>query len=255
MAQASPVSSALREAFEASFLPLLAPLGLAPSMPKNTKPGLAVALATRPLADGARLELRLWCDAATGSGLTFRVDVVSPAQGVECATQVDLRVPWPDPSSPKPASLMFAGEQFLPRQSTEQLRKAIAFLAGSFAASSEPLSAAVPQLAEPWRAASSLPSWTEARERASELWRTRHSRGPIDDRSDPATVVFVGARLVTVNAAGERLTFTFDTKDFDRTAPLSVSGWIVTPAGTKRATRLTSGGRTWELDERGKAVE
>jgi hypothetical protein len=66
-----------------------------------------------------------------------------------------------------------------------------------------------------------------------------------------ASIVFVGTGLVTVSAQGERHTFRFDTRDFDRAAAVSVSGFFLTPAATRKATRLTAGETTWHFDPNG----
>jgi len=251
MAQPSPVSIAFHQAFEASFAPLLKAIGLASSKAKNVKPGLVVELWSRALANDARLEVCLWCDGGTGDHLRLRVDHVTIVNGVECSEQIDLRVPWSDASAPQAQSLDFSGKEFLPRESTEQLQKAITFLAGGFAASSETLASAIPELADDFRSTKNVHAWTAAVERAADLWKNRHTRGGVDGRSVPAKIIFVGANLVTLEADGERLTFRFDTRDFDRNAPLTVSGWIRTPAGTRRATRLIAGDKTWHFDASG----
>jgi hypothetical protein len=250
MAKPSPLSVAFDDAFNTSLLPILRTVGLTSTKAKNVKPGLLVALATRPLLEGKRLEVCLWCDR-----LRLRVDVIRIVNEVECSEQIDLRVPWTDTNSPTPVSLDFSGNQFLPAQNTEQLQRAIAFLAGAFAGASGALAAALPELAEELHTASTDATWVDAKEQAANLWRNRHTRGEVDDRSCPATVVFVGANLVVVTADGERLTFRFDTNTFDRTASLSVSGWIVTPAGTRRATRFTAGRTTWHFDPAGSLAE
>jgi hypothetical protein len=181
--------------------------------------------------------------------------------GVECSEQIDLEVPWADASglarqhdrreAATRAALDFSGKEFLPAQDVEQLRKAITFLAGGFAAAHEALANAVPELADSFRGASQEPAWIAARDRAAELWKTRHLRGEMDERSAPATLVFVGANLVTVASDGQRLTFRFDTNDFDRSGPFSLSGWVTTAAATRRATRLTAGRTTWHFDPAG----
>jgi hypothetical protein len=127
-------------------------------------------------------------------------------------------------------------------------------VAGGFAASFEDLALAIPELADDLRLAGREPGWVNAATRAAELWGSRAMRGEVDDPSVAAAVVFVGANLVIVNADGERLTFRFDTRDFDRTASISVSGWYLTPAATRRALRLTSGRMTWHFDPNGAFV-
>jgi hypothetical protein len=253
MAKPSPVSVAFHEAFDSTFLPLLERIGLAAAKPTNVRPGTIVALATRSLAEGRRLDVTLWCD-ALGENLRLRVDVGFVAAGIPVANQIALAVPWPEPDAPGPTSLDAGASQFLPGESPEQLEKAIAFLAGAFAASSERLAAVLPELAETLAEAAREPGWSSARARAEQAWNTRKMRGEVDERSTPATLVFVGANLVSVDADGERLTFKFDTSEFDRGASIAVSGWFRTPAGTRRATRLHAGTKCWSFDPTGALV-
>jgi hypothetical protein len=240
----SPVSAAFHQAFAAEFMPLLQRIGLEPAKPSHVKPGLLVAQASRALKNGKCLEVCLWCDGGTGHNLRFRVDV-------ETTGQVDLNVPWPDPAFPNPRTLDFSGQEFLPGQDTEQLTKAIAFLAGAFAACADQLANAVPELRDHLETASREEPWLAAKHRAGQLWRTRHSRGDVDHRAAPARVIFVGANLVMLDADGVRLTFRFDTRAFDRGAAISVSGWFLTPAGTRRATQLNAGDKSWTFDVAG----
>lgn len=254
MSAPSPVSQAFHEAFAQNFLPLLRRLGLSPVRPKHVKPGLLVAQAVRALDEQRRLEATVWCAGGSGDQLRFRFDVVGPQNGVECTRQIELPVPWTDASAPNPRSLDFSGGELRPQESVEQLERAIAFLAGGFAANAERLGAEVPELAAELASASKEAPWRAAAERAEALWTRRHVRGDVDDTERPATVVFVGAQLVSVDADGARLTFRFDTRSFDRAQPLFVSGWYRTPAQTRMATRLRSGARSWTFDLAGKLI-
>ena len=168
MGTPSPVATSFHTTFEREFLPLLQQLGFETAKPKHLKPGLVVALASRTLGADRRLDATLWCD-ARGSGLRFRFDVIEPINGVECTRQLDLKVPWPDPGYPKPASLDFSGKVFLPERSPERLALAITFLAGAFAASV----GTVGELEEQLRAARETPAWRASIERAKGLWKTR----------------------------------------------------------------------------------
>ena len=143
----------------------------------------------------------------------------------------------------------------MPGQNVVQLAKAIAFLAGALAASADQLAAAVPELASDLGSACREGPWLAAAERAAELWMTRHTRGEVNHQVVPATVIFVGSKLVTVDADGVRLTFRFDTRAFDRSAPVSVSGCYLTPAGTRKATQLAAGSNTWTFDLSGTLVQ
>jgi hypothetical protein len=110
---------------------------------------------------------------------------------------------------------------------------------------------AIPQLSTKLRAASAEPGWRQAVANAAALWKTRHLRGPIEDRLVAATIVFLGANLLTVEADGLRLTFRLPTNLLDQSLPLSVTGWYGTPAGTRVATTLTNGPNVWRFDHRG----
>lgn len=254
MSKPSPVAVVLHETFEAALLPLLRSVGFAPARLSNVKPGLVVACAARPLDDRRRVEVTLWCEGGTGHGLRFRLDVVGPVNGVECHGEIELRVPWPEPESPRPSTLEQAAGQFLPHENPQRLRTAVTFLACAFAACADEIAGAVPELAPALRDAQATPAWRAAEKRARELWQGRHARGDVEERPVPATVVFVGGKLLMVDADGARLTFRFDTGAFDRTQPVSVSGWCRTAAGTSVATRLTCGCRTWTFDLRGELV-
>lgn len=157
----------------------------------------------------------------------------------------------PATSAPAPTSLHFSGKEFLPQQGDEQLRKAISFLAGAFAGSVDQLATALPELEVDLARVAREPSWAAAAKRAAELWSTRHVRGEVDDTRVAASIVFVGAGLVTVSAQGEHHTFRFDTRDFDRAAAVSVSGFFLTPAATRKATRLRAGETIWHFDPGG----
>ncbi len=250
MGNPSPVAAAFQSAFEREFLPLLKLLGFVAGKPKKGKPGLIVALATRALTPESRLEVMLWCQAERPL-LRFRFDRVEPIQGVECSGQIALDVPWQDPAFPKPLSLDSSANEFLPTESPERLSVAITFLAGAFAASLPTRAQEVPELSEALRAAAATAEWKAAVDRAKELWEKRHMRGEVDEREVPATLVFMGANLVTLEAEGERLTFRMDTKALDRGLPWSVSRWIKNPAGSLVALRLINGKRAWDFDARG----
>jgi hypothetical protein len=254
MSKVSPVARAFHDAFERELLPLLGRIGLTRAKPKNVKPGLIVALAVRALEEQRRVEATLWCDGGSGANLRFRFDVVEPLQGLECSRQIELELPWPDPDYPKQRHLEFCGNELRPGESAAQLTKAITLLAGGLAANADRIARAVPELAHELRAAADDGAWRSAVERSAELWRTRHVRGELDERSAAATVVFVGSQLVSVDADGARLTFRFDARAFDRALPVSVSGWHRTPAGTRVARKLTNGATTWTFDFDGKLV-
>lgn len=93
--------------------------------------------------------------------------------------------------------------------------------------------------------------WRQAVAHGAALWKTRHLRGPVEDRPVPATIVFLGANLLTVEADGLRLAFRLPTNRLDPSLTLSVSGWYGTPGGTRVATTLTNGPNVWRFDHRG----
>jgi hypothetical protein len=98
------------------------------------------------------------------------------------------------------------------------------------------------------------PEWSAATGEARRLWETRHQRGDIDERAVAAKVVFVGGRSLIVEAEGVRLTFSFDTRAFDRQQLVLVSRWFKTAAGTPGALRLTQGQTAWSFDPRGQLL-
>ncbi|HEY1954166.1 MAG TPA: hypothetical protein VGH28_01100 [Polyangiaceae bacterium] len=238
MAGRSPFSDALHAAFDRELFPLLARLGFSRSKIDHVRPGNVVASARRPLDAERYVEAALWCDAATGAHLSFRLDVVAPGAGALLHHEVKLPI---------------STSELAAHESPTRLELAIAYVAGTFAANAERLANAAPELAPDVRRARETAEWKAAASRAKEIWETRHVRGAIDDRAVPAKVVFVGAKLLVVEAEGTRVTFHFDTANFDRSAPAAVSGWFTTPAGTRSATKLTNGTRSWSFDFRGHA--
>jgi hypothetical protein len=247
----SPISAALHDAFRGHLFPLLERLGFGLSKPERVRPGLVVTMATLVLGERRRVEATLWCDGATGNGLRFRLDVVEPIDGVECRGQVELQVPWPDRAYPKALSLDFSGGEFRPQEGHDRLDTAVAFLAGAFAANTLRISEAIPELATALREASTEPGWQQAARQGATLWKTRHLRGPLEERPVAATVVFLGPNLLTVEADGIRLTFRLPTNKLDQALALSVSGWYGAPAGTRIATTLMNGPNVWRFDHRG----
>ena len=251
MGRPSPISAALHDAFQEHFFPLLERLGFGQSRPERIKPGLVVAMAALTLGEHHRVEATLWCDGGTGNGLSFRLDVIEPVDGLECRGEVELQVPWPDRAYRKPRTLALGVGEFRPQEGLDRLNTAIAFLAGGFAANALRIAEAIPQLSTELRAASAEPSWRQAVAHGAALWKTRHLRGPVEDRPVTATIVFLGANLLTVEADGLRLTFRLPTNRLDQSLTLSVSGWYGTPAGTRVATTLTNGPNVWRFDYRG----
>ena len=243
MAKRSPFSDALHDAFDRELLPLLAAVGFSRSKVENVRPGNVVASAARQFARGRRVEAALWCDAATGAHLRFRIDVIDG----QLSEEVKLEFPWPaTPADPGRVSL----GDFHPEESPARLALAVAFQAGVLAGNAERLAAKIPELADAIRGAAAQ-AWQAASKRGFEIWKARNVRGEIEDEPLAGEVAFVGESLAIVVTARARLTFRFDTSGFDRSAPVSVSGWFRTPAGTWAATKLVNGERTWTFDFRG----
>jgi hypothetical protein len=186
MAKASPSSVVFHAAFEREFLPLLKQLRFEPNKVKRVRPGLVVAAATRPLGPERRVEATLWYGPNGAAPLRFRLDVVGPINGLECTQQVDLKVPWPDASTPNPVSVDASGNDFLPHQNDQRLETAIRFLAGAFAASL-PTAAEMTELREDIDHAAASPEWTAAVVQAKQLWemsaRSRRAGTPAAPRS------------------------------------------------------------------------
>ncbi|MFL5321269.1 MAG: hypothetical protein ACJ790_16535 [Myxococcaceae bacterium] len=234
------MSRALHEGFERDFLSLLAPLGFTPgARPPSLRPGYVFVRAERVVPAEPTLSVELWCMGGTGDQLRMRVE----RDGREFA----MKAPWKDPAWPNAKDLGFAASDFRPGESVEQLRIAIQFLAGAFAAAATQLGDSAPVLVK----AADSPSWKAAAARSEELFRTRFMRSDLEERPSEGKFVFVGAALAVIEADGERLTFKFDTTLIDRSKPPMVSGWWKTPAGTKQASTLTVGEVTLNFDQSG----
>lgn len=251
MSPRTPFSDALHAAFDSEILPLLRRLGLESTKTKNVQPGLVVAAASRELSPTRRITATLWCSAATGMNLRFRLDIEAPVGGIGTTQEIGLHAPWIERRGGPPS---LGTDALHPTESPERLARAIALIAGVLAANAETIAGAVPELAETVRSAAAEPAWQAAVARARALWESRNVRGEIEDREVPAKVVFVGAGLVTVDAEGVRLTFRFDTSPFDRAQPVAVSGWYTTPASTRVAGVLINGARRWRFDPQGKLI-
>ena len=247
MSSRSAAATALHEAFRADWIPLLKTIGFTLAKPKHVKPGLVVALAVRALDAKRRLEAMLWCDGGSGSHLRFRLDAIEPVHGEECFREVALS--WDGRSG-----IDACAREFLPHESEERLRLAIAFLAGAFAANAEPMAVAIPEIASDLRAAAANASWRDSAARASALWQSRHARGDIEELEVPGKIVFSGEKLLYVEAEGRRLMFRVSARQLDGSRPITVSGWCKTAAGTRVATKLINGERVWTFDLRGEVV-
>jgi hypothetical protein len=237
MSARSPDSQALYEAMETELMPPLSPLGFARAPPRHKpQPGFIVHCAERPLASGRTLIATVW------NGGQFGLEIMWVADGIEFRDQVKLLQPWVAPGFRERAPLQVWGTDVL---------QSLTFMAGGIAYNVEAISASVPELAPMLKELSVGPLWVRARERTEAMWKTRLIRGDVDETKEAATVVFVGAKLVTVQADGVRQSFSFDASAFDREKPVFMSGWFTTPAGTRRALRLHCGERTWTFDPSG----
>ena len=67
-------------------------------------------------------------------------------------------------------------------------------------------------------------------------------------------VVDVARYLIVVAVGNERFTFMFPVERIAKTDPIHVSGWWTTPAGTRAATVLRIGARTWRFDFEGRLM-
>jgi len=181
MSRTSPVSVSFHEAFRSDWMPLLESIGFSSAKPSHLKPGLVVELARRPLDARRSVEATLWCNGGSGLHLSFRLDIAETVDGVVHYTQVQLPMPWPDPSARRAGMLDSAVRELLPHESVERLRLGIAFLAGGFAANAETIAQAIPELACEIRNASRTAPWLESAARAAAIWKDRHVRGEIED--------------------------------------------------------------------------
>ncbi|MGC4120906.1 MAG: hypothetical protein QM765_41285 [Myxococcales bacterium] len=254
MGEPSAYSVAFHEAFQREFWPLLARLGFERGRPKGVKPAHAVDLAQRALGAERRLEVTAWCATGPGAGTSLRVDLVYPTQGVEVRDAVALMLPWRDPSLPSQHSLASALGELHAHESETMLGRAVAFMAGCFAANGPRLAAAAPELGAELANAAQEPAWQGAIVRARGFWASRHVRGEIDETIVPARLCATDPGAVAVEADAERFEFRIAPDPLDPAAGVAVARRCLTPLGRRAALRLINGSQSWDFDTRGDAV-
>jgi len=163
-------SNVLQTSFERELLPLLELLGFERAQPNvHARPGFVVECASRAYKEGWRIEAWLWCDAASFRNLHFQIAEIESGEG---SRGIVLELPW----AGERGLLEFAANEFLPcaeggPTSTEQLERAVSFLAGALAACSEQLVRELPGLTEAVGSAAHDARWVAARQRSEALWQ------------------------------------------------------------------------------------
>jgi hypothetical protein len=249
MSEPSPVSAAFHAAFAQHVRPLFDRLGFAPRPWAGARPGLLVEHLVRPLhGEATRIELTVWCN-PDGDALHCRVDSIETVHGQELRHEVKLHNPWDSR-----ATLYGSVGELRPKESVERLAVALRFLAGSLGANRSLLASRFHALASALEASETRTAWETSFRDAQLLWPTRHQRDPKDARTDEASVVFASAHLLMLDVKGERVTFRFDTRGFDPSQPVKVSGWCHNSAGVQVATELINGTQRWTFDLGGQLV-
>lgn len=214
------------------------------------KVGVTAQTFVRDLPNDVEVTLTLWTHMTGGRcSLHWRLDVMREGKGLP-GGELSLRLPYPDAQQ---LPWTHTGEQFRAFESDAHFERAIEFIGTLLITLAPEMSKLVPELEPLVLAAQMREGWQKAPARNAELWRTRLLAGQsCDMREDPATFVFIGQNLVSLDCAGRRITFKFDTSGLDRDAPARISGWWTTPAGTEAATILRVGAREWRFDTSGK---
>ncbi|MBN2197323.1 MAG: hypothetical protein JW751_31260 [Polyangiaceae bacterium] len=250
----SPVSEMLTSAVERHLVPLLEPLGLTPvKYPERLKVGLVARALARRLDERRTFYVTFWCDGGTAEHLTWRADVYDGHIWWDLAFTFPFEQPGFPPPKPRAGSALDLAP-FFPARRPDHFNRAIRFLGTLLVTYHEEIAAQVPELRPDIERALQTEGWQAALCEAPELWARRLVQGEVDFTEEPATIVFVGANLVVVSVGTERFTFKFPVEGIARTDPARVSGWWTTPAGTRAATVLRIGSRTWRFDFGGKLV-
>jgi hypothetical protein len=245
----------LAAAVERHLLPLLAPLGLAPvKYPERVKVGLVARALGRPHDEKRTFLVTVWCDGGTAEHLTWRADVYDGNIWWDLAFTFPFEQPGYPPAKPRGGSALDLAP-FFPARSPDHFDRAIRFLGTLLVTYHEEIAAQVPELRPDIELAVQTDAWKAALREAPELWAKRLVQGEVDFTEEPASIVFVGANLVVVSVGTERFTFKFPVEGISKADPAFVSGWWTTPAGTRAATVLRIGSRTWRFDFEGRVVE
>jgi len=247
-------STILPRAVDVHLVPVLQPIGMSRvANPSHSRPGLLACSIARALSDGRSLVLQVWCEAKTSRGLTWRLDVCDGDfwRDLQLTFPFDREgYPLAHPSGGSHACL----EEFHPHRSPANLDRAIQFLAALFVTHAPEIGQQVPELVPAIDAATATTQWRAALLSAPRLWSHRAVSGDIDPTEIAATIVFVGANMVVLDAGGRRVSFKFPVQDISTTDSAHVSGWWTTPAGTHAATVLRIGSRTWQFEPSGKLI-
>lgn len=250
----SPVSELLAAAVERHLGPLLAPLGLTPARyPERLKVGLVARALGRRLDEQRTFYVTVWCDGGTADHLGWRADVYDGRIWWDLAFTFPFPQPGHPPAKPRGGSALDLAP-FFPARSPEHFDRAIRFLGLLLVSYHEAIAAQVPELRPDIERAVQTDAWRAALREAPELWARRLVQGEVDATEEAGTIVFVGVSLVVVGVGTERFTFRLPGAGLTKTEPAHVSGWWTTPAGTRAATVLRIGDRSWRFDFEGRLV-
>ena len=250
----SAATKTLRQAVELHLIPVVRHIGMSQmANPGPVRPGVVACTLGRALRDARCFILQVWCEARTSQGLTWRLDVRVGE------VWHDLQLTFPLDREGFPPARPAGGshhclQEFHPHRSPADLDRAIQFLGALFVTYAPEISQQVPELATPIEVAMSTPEWRAALLAAPRLWSHRSVSGDIDPTEHPATILFVGANLLVLDAGGRRVSFKFPVQDISKADAAHVSGWWTTPAGTRAATVLRIGNRTWQFEPSGKLI-
>lgn len=250
----SAASTILPKAVESHLVPVVRHVGMSQmANPGPVRPGIVARTLGRALRDGRSFILQIWCEASTSQGLTWRFDV----RDGDLWHDLQLTFPFDregySPARPSGGSHSCL-QEFHPHRSPANFDRAVQFLAALFVTHAPEISRQVPELLAPLEAAASAPEWRAALLAGPRLWSHRAVTGDIDPTELAATIVFVGANLLVLDAGGRRVSFKFPVQGISKTDGARVSGWWTTPAGTHAATVLRIGSRTWQFEPSGKLV-
>ncbi len=251
---ASATSALLRAAVEAHLVPIAQPIGMGVIANLGpVKPGLVACTLGRPLRDGTTLAWQVWCQGKTCHGLTWRLDVV------DGEVWRDLPFVFPFGREGFPPARELRGshsdlKDFHAEQGPARLKRAIECLGALFVTCAREFARQVPELVAPVEAALSTPVWQAALRAGPRLWAERFVSGDIDPTEIPATIVFVGEKLIILEAGGHRVSFKFPVDGVKKTDAAHVSGWWTTPAGSRAANVLRIGDRTWRFEPSGRLI-
>jgi len=235
--------------------PLLAPIGLEEApYPERLTVGVVARALKRALGDHRFFYVTCWCDGGTGDNLRWRLDVHDKVGWRDLSIVFPLERPGYPPARPLGGTQTCLSE-FQPLRGPNNFERAIHFLGPLLITLHPQIAEQVPELREDIRVALTTDAWKVALEAAPRLWGARFVQGDLDLTEVPAKITFLGRNIIVLDANGERVSFKLATAGIASSSTAMVSGWWVTPAGTRSATVLRIGDRRWIFDFSGKLLE